>query len=258
MIKRSAIAVIMTASLPVAANASWEKCDDLANAASAIHSCTKVIESKLPQDKGHRVGAYLRRGMLFFEQGQRGRALKDFQEALQHDPHSVVACVMSGVVRYKIDRYGRDAIPADMAAVSRAIDHFSTCIQLTPSQAMGYFARANARTIRGDYLLAISDLSRVISLEKQGNSRLDALLKRAAVYETLGRNADAVADYSAVIEAMPELSLAYIPRAHVFEKLGQFERAKLDYLTALKLEPGNQKISAELERPAHQQGLDKP
>jgi lipoprotein NlpI len=66
---------------------------------------------------------------------------------------------------------------------------------------------------------------------------VDAYLLRAAAYSTMGRHADAVADYDRVIAIEPKTALAYDKRGSEHFKLGHMENAIADFDRFLRFRP---------------------
>jgi tetratricopeptide (TPR) repeat protein len=88
-----------------------------------------------------------------------------------------------------------------------------------------------------------------INLQEMIAQQDSKLYKRVAL--TLikdGKYGEAISQLNKYITANPRLSDGYHLRAQCFEKRGEYQYAILDYRRALKLEPNNSKISADLNR----------
>lgn len=97
----------------------------------------------------------------------------------------------------------------------------------------------------------LGDLTAALRLVDEGLARLDAelpgdkhllhrsvlLYNKAQVLVSLGRLEEALADYTAVIEADPNYAEYYLDRGNIYRKLGRDKEAMADYETAIRLSP---------------------
>ncbi|HEX4705700.1 MAG TPA: tetratricopeptide repeat protein, partial [Pseudonocardiaceae bacterium] len=75
----------------------------------------------------------------------------------------------------------------------------------------------------------IADLAKALAPGEQVLHRSVLRYNRAQVYAALGRLADAVEDYSAVIEQDPNYAEYYFDRAAIYRRLGRHAEARADY-----------------------------
>lgn len=97
----------------------------------------------------------------------------------------------------------------------------------------------------------LGNLPEALRLVDEGLARLDAelsadkhrlhrsvlLYNKAQVLVSLGRLDEALADYTAVIEADPNYAEYYLDRGNIYRKLGRDKEAMADYETAIRLSP---------------------
>jgi lipoprotein NlpI len=116
---------------------------------------------------------------LFHIQGNNGRALADFDEAIRLDPKFVFAYTNRGYVyRARGNNY-------------RAVADFSEAIRLDPKLVSTYIDRGNAYRARGDNDHAIADYSEAIRLDPKS---ADAYYNRGLAYLYGGTLDKALAD----------------------------------------------------------------
>ena len=112
---------------------------------------------------------------------------------------------------------------------NRAIDDYSTAIQLKPDYAEAYNDRAFAYYLKGDFERAIADYTRAIELRPNYPKAYNS---RGVVYMAGGYGAaKSVPDFDRAIELKPDFRYAYINRAnaglisHPWLALQDFHRA---------------------------------
>lgn len=99
---------------------------------------------------------------------------------------------------------------------------------------------------------ALRDLSDAIRI---GDTAVP-LLNRGAIMEKLGRDSDALVDYSAAIHMEPANPSAHRSRAHVFHRMGRFSEAVADYDVAIQVDPKFQRTWQDREKALTQTQLD--
>ena len=63
-----------------------------------------------------------------------------------------------------------------------------------------------------------------------------AYYNRGTVYKTIGKNKEAIEDYSNVIKLRPDIPKTYLSRGEVFLKTGNYTQAIKDYTQVIELE----------------------
>lgn len=117
---------------------------------------------------------------------------------------------------------------------SRAIDDFSACIKYGFISDSILKLRAKAYAESKKPQLAMRDLTKLISINKDDES---AYTERANIEAHTGLYKDAVSDYTKAIKLYPgeNPSRLYLERAKVFDKLGDKNSARQDRLKAKKI-----------------------
>lgn len=127
----------------------------------------------------------------------------------------------------------------------KALDDFDQAIKLGYDAPHAYSSRGMFHAAMGDFDEAIADYTTALQRDKDKED-FSPLLNRAAVYMTLQRFTDAIADYDEVIRRKPEMASAYQQRAVAHKLSGQLEKAVADFDHAIRLSPKN--VSALMSR----------
>lgn len=99
-----------------------------------------------------------------------------------------------------------------------------------------YKTRADASYVQGEYMLALADYNKAVSLKADSPV---AYLNRGRTFINLKDLNRASADFDRSIELDPKDSTAYLNRAALHERLGNLEKAATDYQAAADLDPTN-------------------
>ena len=96
---------------------------------------------------------------------------------------------------------------------------------------------------RGEFDKAITMFTRLLDLPLQASPerntlRAYGLSLRGAAYAKVEKLTHAIDDLTSAIQIAPERPLAYLHRAEVWEQLGEEDQALADYAKAIKLDPG--------------------
>ena len=122
---------------------------------------------------------------------------------------------------------------------SKAIDAYSTSIELAPDAGLAYLLRGSARAASGNYERALEDYDRAI--DRKGsipNSTLYIVYyNRANTHVNLNGFEEAIADYDEAISLKPDYAGAFNNRGNSKDALGQHDQAIADYDEAIRLNP---------------------
>jgi eukaryotic-like serine/threonine-protein kinase len=121
--------------------------------------------------------------------------------------------------------------PEDFA---RAVTAFTGCILKRPDHAHAYYSRAVACSRLGRDEEALDDFSKAIELDPK---HVFARYNRGIIHNRLGRPDKAVTDFSRAIELDPKDVPAWYNRGNAYYKLGQPDKAVTDYSMAIELNP---------------------
>ncbi|MDE5932986.1 MAG: tetratricopeptide repeat protein, partial [Lachnospiraceae bacterium] len=108
----------------------------------------------------------------------------------------------------------------DLKQYEKAVESYSSAIDMQSNNAQFYNDRGYAYWILGKYDEAIADYNRAIELNPEF---VEAYSNRGVVYENLGEYDEALADCNKAIELNPEFANAYINRGFVYGHLGEYD-----------------------------------
>lgn len=149
-------------------------------------------------------------------------------------------------------RYLRILIYEWKKDVKRVIQEYNSLIEDYGAVPDFYYYRSMAYAYLTAYDLAIADINKYI----EAGNELDiiALTVRAGYYERNNQFAEAIADYSTIIDNSPMLAIIYRARGWVYECLGNYQSALADYNTGLTVDNKNTELYYMRGRLYHFQG----
>jgi tetratricopeptide (TPR) repeat protein len=201
-----------------------DKCtnrDDKSAPAVAIQACTELLDRKLLE--GHdRFYPYVNRAKAYFVQGDKRRALDDYNMAVQVAPKSPQPYYYRGVF-YTFQTDGAAALrdfdtalsidPKLVLALrqraiiylternlSGALADYSEAVRLQPKTAALWSERGHVRLLQRDYESAVKDEAEAIRLDPKF---AQAYFLRGAAFGDLGNSSNAVSDIQAAVELNP-------------------------------------------------------
>src|SRR5258708_6415309 len=133
------------------------KADDVATCSKGagddtIAACTRAISSG--KSKGNNLSIiFTNRGNALHIKGDYDRAIADFTEAIQINPH------------YAVDHNSRGNAYQIKGNYDRATADYTEAIRIDPKYAVAYNGRGNGHQGKGDYDRAIADYSEAIRLD---------------------------------------------------------------------------------------------
>jgi tetratricopeptide (TPR) repeat protein len=117
-------------------------------------------------------------------------------------------------------------------------------IRLNPHSSHAFSARGFVYSRVRQYDRAIADFTRAIELSPRART-YDV---RGKVYLKVGNQAKALGDFSRSIEVDPKFARAWRHRGELRVLMGDYEGARLDVLTALRLRPDYKRAQQSLQR----------
>jgi tetratricopeptide (TPR) repeat protein len=129
---------------------------------------------------------------------------------------------------------GNNASPTDQIAACTAL--IDRQIETPQSMALAYNNRGIARTIKGDYELAVQDYDQSIKLYP---TFAKAFNNRGLAYEKKGDLDRALSDYTAAINISYDYANAFANRAKIYEKRRDYDRALKDFNEAIRIQPAS-------------------
>ncbi len=137
---------------------------------------------------------------------------------------------------YRASAYNNRALLwKHMGDYDRAIADFAVAIKLQPKRSKYYANRGEAYRLQGHLDRALQDQNRSIEMFGDEPGIALALQIRGDTLRYLGDYGRAIADYDASIRAEPDFAPAYTGRGLTYERLGNLEKAKSDFTTALRV-----------------------
>ncbi len=117
-----------------------------------------------------------------------------------------------------------------------AFADFTKAIQIDPNEAEAYYNRAVIQNSRKNYIKAIADYDKYISLNTSNIAYLaDGYLNRGIVYFDTGDLTQALKDISAAVDLAPNDPKTYKARAIIYRKQNKIELAVVDERKAASL-----------------------
>jgi serine/threonine protein kinase/lipoprotein NlpI len=175
----------------------------------------------LPPDAREAV-AFKRAGDLF-ENGEYQGAAEVLREAIQQFPEEGLFHQVLGHCQYKLRSH------------LRAVESYSTAVQLNPRLANAYANRGRIYVGLGRYEEAVEDATRALGISP---TRPSYLVVRGTALRLLGKLKEAQADLTEALRRDEANALAYVNRGLVHADLQEYDLALADFNKALELSPG--------------------
>ncbi len=189
----------------------------------AIQACTELLDRKILEGR-ERFYLFVDRANAYFSQGDKQRALDDYNEAIKVAPGTATPY------------YYRGLFYAAQSNGDAALRDFDTAISINSKLVPALRQRAKIYQARGNFIDARQDYSKAIGLQP----------KAAALWSERGyislRQQDydsAVKDEAEAIRLDPKLARAYFLRgaAAAFGRLGDPQKSSDDIKSAVELDP---------------------
>jgi tetratricopeptide (TPR) repeat protein len=174
----------------------------------ALEALTSVLHERNDLDL-----AYLFRGRVYEELGDRDSAFADYDMGLKVNPQSASCYFMRGNIFYERNQF------------DQAAKDFAAAFALLPNEHEILFMKAISLTESKNYKEAMKCFEQYLQLEPKDS---DA---HASYARSCGKCGDAekmIAAFTRVIELDPDCYEAYVNRGGVYDQLGKTELAKAD------------------------------
>jgi len=153
-----------------------------------------------------------------------GRALADFEAAIQHD-----------ATRWKAV-HNRGVSYALAGKHQEALADFSRVVQLKSDYANAWFNRAEIHYELGEFAAALADYSHALQLEPDDPATHTS---RGHAYLRLEKFPEAIADYTRALELDERNAEAYLNRGEAYQSLKQWAEAAADFRRTIALDPAS-------------------
>ncbi len=162
--------------------------------------------------------ARLARGICLATVASNDKALEDLNVSLKVDPSIKAAYYWLGVIYLR------------KRELDLALENADKAIELNPGEPANYLLRGGIYLEKGNFQTAIDNMNAAIEhgFEKDGYNN------RALVYEKMGKEDLAIADWSEVIRLAPKQPKAYLKRGLLYTKTGNKKDAVSDLQIGLK------------------------
>jgi tetratricopeptide (TPR) repeat protein len=187
----------------------------------AIQACTELLDRKLLEGRD-RFYPLVNRAKAYVVQGDKRRALDDYNAAIQVAPKSAQPYYYRGVFH---------TVQTDGAA---ALRDFDTALSIDPKFVVALRQRAIIYLTQKNFSGALADFSEALRLQP----KTAALWSERGYVCLLQRDYEsAVKDEAEAIQLDPKLARAYFLRGAAFGDLGNAPNAVSDIETAVRLDP---------------------
>ncbi len=169
--------------------------------------------------------AYVNRASIFLARDLREEALRDYDKAVELDPHNVYAWANRSITRIQA---------GDLAGARTDLDKAET---LDPNFVQNFIGRGMLADIEHRPKDAVEAYTRALQRDPDNAY---ALTQRALAYAALGDAEHALADRSAYVQSHSDDPDAYIARGNVFLDHGRYDEALADFDRAATLDSGSE------------------
>jgi len=219
-----------------------DKYKEQGNLKEAINAFTKYINTK----PNYIAVAYFERAEAYEDNGENKKALADYSKAIELDA--------SKGLYYYSRAYLHSEMGNDEAALADYTKAIKICSESGDKEwlSSSYFGRGYLYCRLKNFDKAIGDLTKAIQLKKQWHS----FRARGDVYFQIKEYESALADFDIAIElsiADPNINDEILAELHsdrgiTCTWLEDFDKARLDFETAVRLDPGNENYRKNLKK----------
>ncbi|HAF29229.1 MAG TPA: hypothetical protein DCG75_09305 [Bacteroidales bacterium] len=201
--------------------------------------------------------AYLRRGILFYNEQNYNKAIADFTSFIANNDSAIIAFrfrgnsyMKKGEIENAIKDYqnylSRDSSNFDVLfnkavchqslnECEKAVKFYTSALNIKPKDNETYYLRSECKYVLSDTLGAINDLSNID--ENYFRTFPKAHYLRAILKTQLKEYDQAISDFSIFLDSDPKNIEALEKRGKVFYNIGKFENALQDYSNLIKINP---------------------
>jgi tetratricopeptide (TPR) repeat protein len=137
-----------------------------------------------------------------------------------------------------VARFNRARILTKLKRRQDAVKDFDVVLQHSPSNIEALERRSALLIILGQYDQALADCNKLVDLQKE-HASVYTYANRAVASAMLGKNEDAINDYSCAIRMKPSDSSFFLGRANVYREMHKYSEALEDLEWVTMLAPGN-------------------
>ena len=171
----------------------------------------------------------------FVEQAIKAREAHDFETAVQNA--SIAISLDSALAQAYLER-ARALHHSTFGDDKQALKDAKVAVKLDPAQVKAWEYLGRLYDIQKDYIKAVEAYDYAISKDPVDR---DLRNLRASALRILGRHREALKDYTALVELVPEKTDPYLQRGAVYEFLEENEKALADYSKGAENSKGDMK-----------------
>jgi tetratricopeptide (TPR) repeat protein len=186
-----------------------------------IQACTESLDHKILEGN-ERFFLFVNRAEAYLAQGDKQRALDDYNQAVKLAPRNAALY------------YNRGVFYAAQPDGDAALQDFDTALSLKPKLVPALRERAKIYQTRSNFSGAVADYSEAIRLEPKTAALWS---ERGYLYLQQHDPESALKDEAEAIRLDPKLARAYFLRGAAFGGLGDSANAVSDLVTAVRLDP---------------------
>jgi tetratricopeptide (TPR) repeat protein len=186
-----------------------------------IQACTESLDRKIFQGSD-RFYLFANRAEAYFSQGDKQRALDDYNEAVKLAPHNAKLY------------YDRGIFYAAQTDGDAALRDFVNALSINPKLVPALRERAKIYQTQSNFSGALADYSEAIRLQPKTAALWS---ERGYVYLCQRDYESAIKDEAQAIRLDPNLARAYFLRGAAFGGLGDSPNALSDIVNAVRLDP---------------------
>jgi Tfp pilus assembly protein PilF len=198
----------------------------------AIQACTESLDHNILQG-GQRSFLLVNRADAYFADGDKQRALEDYNRAIKVAPHKAAIY------------YNRGIFYAAQSDAAAALRDYNAALGIDPKLVPALHARAKLNMTQSNLSSAVADYSEAIHLQPTTAALWS---ERGFVYLLQRDYQHAVKDEAEAIRLDPKLATAYFFRGSAYGGLGDAPHARTDMESAVGLEPSLQRYVTSTDR----------
>jgi tetratricopeptide (TPR) repeat protein len=191
------------------------------NYGAAIDQFDKSLQnpSQTPLFLENLAQIYFYRGNSYHALAEYPRAIQDFDQAIQIDPHAE-AYVNRGRAYAESEEY------------QRAVEDFDQAIRINPQLAVAYYNRGTAYADLGENEQAIENFD-----SHRIRSATDSYINRGVILDNLGDYQHAIEEYNKAIQINSQDAAAYYNRGRAYLFLEDYQLAIKDFDQTIRINP---------------------
>lgn len=183
----------------------------------------RVNETESERENQNRMSGwdYVRQGNRYYDEGEYERAVESYTKSLD---------IQDMAEAY----YNRGCAYSKLKENEKAVQDYSSAIELDPDYAYAYYNRGNEYFRVKEFGKAVLDYNKTIELNP---GYAEAYYNLGSAHYELGESEKAVQNYSKAIELDPDDENGYNNRGNAYSQLRENEKAVSDYKKAVELNP---------------------